>query len=639
MMSDQHQGQDQQSQQAQQTAELQQKTGSMPQSSVQVPARVQPMRYHVHHSYIWLGSIRMLFIILAFMFFSTLSSLSGVLEGADRARESGILSSVGIGIAVIVVFVLIVGIVSLYQWFSYRHLYYELGGEEFNLYSGILNKKRVHVPYQRVQSVNQSATLVQRVFGVCTVHIDTAGGASNKAVVVPYIQKGQAEQLRTELFARKHYAVIQQSGIDPAAVQHAAVPVSGTVPDSVQVPSALTGMPGQPANILDAPAEIWQDLRGVFGGAAISTGRVTYEYGLTNKELVLTGLSNNTAFVLIVIGVLGAISQFISSIGSIFFGHEEELAGQVVATGSRLFGGDLLTAGIVVVVGAVAFMWLVSIIATCISYGGFRACRRDNRIEVEHGLLQHRFQGVDIDRVQSVIVKQSFIRRIFGYCELSLGKIDAMSDSSEEQRQSMSQQGLIVHPFVKMNRVPDILAGLVPEFADVPVQNTPVAPVALRRALIRRCIIQGVGFWLAVIVVIGQIVANTVIDPSMNSYTSVLFYINTGAVIAYALSIVLLAFDAAAAVLWFRASGFAYNEHFMQVSNGGLSRETISFPRKKIQFGYTKTNPFQRHAGTVTVNARTAAGVIGTTIRLIDVCEKDAMAWLDWLKPRGDVVQ
>ena len=65
-----------------------------------------------------------------------------------------------------------------------------------------------------------------------------------------------------------------------------------------------------------------------------------------------------------------------------------------------------------------------------------------------------------------------------------------------------------------------------------------------------------------------------------------------GALFGYALAVVLLVLDAVGAVLWFRGSGFAYNERFMQVSNGGFARETISFPRKKIQFGYTKTNPF-----------------------------------------------
>ena len=81
---------------------------------------------------------------------------------------------------------------------------------------------------------------------------------------------------------------------------------------------------------------------------------------------------------------------------------------------------------------------------------------------------------------------------------------------------------------------------------------------------------------------------------------------------------------------------FAYNHRFMQVSNGGLSRETVSFPRQKIQFGCTKSNPLQRRAGTDTLLATTAAGSGGTTTTLIDASHADAMAWLDWLKPGGN---
>jgi putative membrane protein len=237
------------------------------------------------------------------------------------------------------------------------------------------------------------------------------------------------------------------------------------------------------------------------------------------------------------------------------------------------------------------------------------------------------------------MVKQSFIRRLLGYCELSLGKIDAAAENSDDQQKGLSQQGLVIHPFVKMSRVPEILAGIVPEFADVPTENIPVAPVGLRRALIRRCIIQGTGFWLAVLVAAGQIAVNLLADPAVPDGAMTLFFVNNGALFGYALAVVLLVLDAVGAVLWFRGSGFAYNERFMQVSNGGFARETISFPRKKIQFGYTKTNPFQRNAGTATVNARTAAGVGGTTIRLIDAREDDARAWLAWLKPHGNVIQ
>lgn len=591
------------------------------------PQPQELQKHHVHHSYIWLGSLRIAFMLLVVVFFSSFSAIMGAISDGEVITRNDFPTLLIVIACVIGGLVLIIGLTAIYQVMSYKHLYYELGPEEFNLYSGILNKKRVHVPYQRIQSVDQRASLIQRIFGVCNVSIDTAGGASNKAVMVPYVQKTQAEELRRELFARKQYVAAVQRGVAPEAAA-AAVAVAAGVP-----------VPHNGNNVLDAPAEIWQDVRGVFGGAAVDTGRVTYEYGMSNKELVFTGLSNNTAFFVVVIGIVGAIAQFMSQMAPILSGSMEPLVGNVVASSVKLFGGNIIAAGVAAFLGASVVLWAISAIGSCISYGGFRACRRDSRIEVEHGLLQHRFQGVDVDRVQSVVIKQSFIRRILGYCELSLGKIDAATEGSEDQQKSLNQQGLIIHPFVKLNRVPEILAGIIPEFADVPTENIPVAPVGLRRALIRRCFIQGSGFWLAVIVAIGQIIANMVANPAVPDEATMLFFVNNGSMFGYALAVVLLVLDAVGAVLWFRGSGFAYNERFMQVSNGGFARETISFPRKKIQFGYTKTNPFQRNAGTATVNARTAAGIGGTTIRLIDAREDDARAWLAWLKPHGNVIQ
>ena len=605
----------------------------------QQPMPQEPPRHHVHHSYIWLGSIQagaaMFFVVLV----SGFSGFVGALADGETIGDDLPLLMLVIG-AIVLGLVLIIGLVALFQWLSYKHLYYIIGPEEFNLYSGIFNKKRVHVPYQRIQSVDQRASLLQRVFGVCTVSIDTAGGSNNKAVQVPYVQKSQAEQLRTELFARKQYATAVQEGMAPQEAAVAVAAASGVVLPQAGAAgqAAVAGSAGQaPHNVLDAPAEIWTDVRGVFGGSAVDTGKVTYEYGLTNKELLFTGLSNNTAFVLVILGILGGAAQFASQMAPVLTGMVDPLVGQFMLLSGQLFGGNLVAAGVALVLVIAAVMWLLSIVGSAISFGGFRACRRDNRIEVERGLLQHQFQGVSVDRVQSVIVKQSFIRRLLGYCELSLGKIDAAAESSDEQQKSLSQ-GLVVHPFVKMSRVPEILAGLVPEFAGVPVESTPVAPVALRRALIRRGIIQGTGLWLAVIIAIGQLCSNAFIVPDGDGVIA-LFYINTGAFIGYALCLVLFVLDLVGAVLWFRGSGFAYNEHFMQVSNGGFARETLSFPRKKIQIGYTKTNPFQRRARTATVSARTAAGIGGTTIRLIDVCEEDARSWLDWLKPRGNVVE
>ena len=590
-----------------------------------------PEKHRVHHSYIWLGGLRTAFVILLSIAISTGSSIIPLLAtgsgGLDFLTTLIVFGIVGFAVLLVIV------LVAVYQVVSYKHLWYELGDEEFSLYSGIFSKKRVHVPYRRIQSVDQRASLLQRIFGVCSVSIDTAGGSNNKAVRVPYIQKAQAEQLRSELFMRKAHG---------SAAGHYPTPQASSLAYPGEPGAHAAAAIGEGGNLLDMPAGLWDGARGVFAGEEVDTGRITYEYRLNNKELVFTGLSNNTAFALIVIGVLSAVATVVSEMIPLLFGEYAPMADIALSLGMRLFGGSIVAFVVVAVVGLMLVTWLVSTAATCISYGGFRCRRRGDRIEVERGLLQHQFQGVNVERVQSVTVKQTFIRRLLGYCEVSLGKIDAVQEGSDGKQQVSLQQGLVVHPFVKMSRVPEILAGIIPEFAGVPTEVRPVPPVALRRAIIRRAVLQGGGFWLAVLTAIPHVLLNAVfsaVPPTSTEVLAMLQGVNIVAIMLYVLAVVLFALDIVGAVLWHKDSGFAFNRGFMQVSNGGFSRESVSFPRRKIQFGYTRTNPFQRAAHTASIHARTAAGVGGTTVRLIDAGEEDAAVWLEWLKPQGNVVE
>ena len=497
---------------------------------------------------------------------------------------------------------------------SYKHIWYEFGDEEFSFYSGIFNKKRVHVPYRRIQSVDQTASLLQRVFGVCTVQIDTAGGASNKAVSVPFLRKADAEALRADLFARKSAAV-------------------GAPFREADAPSSF-------GNVLDAPAEVWGNVRGVFAGSEVDTGRISFQYGITNSELILTGLSNNTTLVLVVVGIIGVFSQ-VADFVSQMAGEAGGAVAEVLAdAGLALFGNSLIALIVVGLIALSLFVWVMSALGTRISFGGFKARRRGDRIEVERGLLQHRFRGVSVDCVQSVVVKQTFVRRIFGFCELSLGKVDASSGSGGMD-DSLSEGALVVHPFVKVDRVPEIVAGLVPEFADMPTERRRVPKVALRRALVRRTVIQGWGLWCAVALALLHVGVMFGVSAYGDGFMSAgeLFWFDRIALVGYVACAVAEVLAAVSAVLWARSSWFSFNRRFMQVENGGLGSVSVCLPREKIQFGFSKSNPLQRRAKVATITARTAAGLQGTSTRLIDACEEDAAAWLAWLVPGGNVIE
>ena len=151
------------------------------------------VHHSLHHCYIWLGALRAAPII----FICGLSSLSGLMKLAEALGFVSVL-------LLLAATVLVCGVVMGARAWTYRYIWYEFDETEFSFYSGILNKRRTHVPYSKIQSVNERASLLQRLAGVRTVNIDTAGGASNKALVISYVERSAAEYLRRELFRRKH---------------------------------------------------------------------------------------------------------------------------------------------------------------------------------------------------------------------------------------------------------------------------------------------------------------------------------------------------------------------------------------------------------------------------------------------------
>ena len=337
-------------------------------------------RYYLHHCYIWLGTVRVAPIIYA----CGLSSLPGLINLAEvlgaAPSSTVIVALLLLLVATLAVCAVVLGV----RAWEYRYTWYEFDETEFSFYSGILSKHRTHVPYAKIQSVNERASLLQRLAGVCTVAIDTAGGANNKAVMVSYVERSAAEYLRRELFLRKQKEV-------------------GAVPsDSAHV---APGSVAQQDNVLDGAGAVLDDMRGVFAKGEVDTGLITCEYGLGNKELFLSALCGKSSFAVALLTVIAAVATVVSCFVEANLLNDQTaffvtgMAKQHVVLACALVG--------LFVVGCLIAAWALCLLATCLSYGGFRARRRGSRIEVERGLIIHVFSGIDVDRIRLLSVIMS----------------------------------------------------------------------------------------------------------------------------------------------------------------------------------------------------------------------------------------
>ena len=113
---------------------------------------------------------------------------------------------------VLLVFILFVIFCWIWAKLTYRFWRYQLTEEAFKKEHGVIWKKYVSIPYERIQNVDIYRGVIARILGLSDLQIQTAGAS---AVVygrrmagvgaegrLPALDKNVAEQLREELIRR-----------------------------------------------------------------------------------------------------------------------------------------------------------------------------------------------------------------------------------------------------------------------------------------------------------------------------------------------------------------------------------------------------------------------------------------------------
>lgn len=85
-----------------------------------------------------------------------------------------------------------------YEYAYYQYFEYELTTDTLDIDSGVFARREREVPYRRIQNVDVTQTVVQRVLGIATVKLETAGGGSTEAVL-ECVAQTEAQRLQREI--------------------------------------------------------------------------------------------------------------------------------------------------------------------------------------------------------------------------------------------------------------------------------------------------------------------------------------------------------------------------------------------------------------------------------------------------------
>jgi membrane protein YdbS with pleckstrin-like domain len=137
--------------------------------------------------------------IILFILFS-IFEFAGILPVALNATDQAFGHIViGIMVAVLFLFLVIIYINYLYQRWYFKVYYYELEPDFIVIRKGPITPHEINMPYERVQDVYVDQDFLDRLFGLYDVHLSSATYTSGMEAHIDGVEKPAADGLRALL--------------------------------------------------------------------------------------------------------------------------------------------------------------------------------------------------------------------------------------------------------------------------------------------------------------------------------------------------------------------------------------------------------------------------------------------------------
>jgi putative membrane protein len=308
-------------------------------------------------------------------------------------------------------------------WWKFK---YYLKPDELQVKQGLIFKKNRFIRRDRVQSIDINAKVVQRLFGLVELKIETAGGGSEPEFRLIALKRHQAEKIKKELLERKnHYSGHHEAfyGEISEGLSHALMPEP------------------EPEKAVQS-----------------------FKWELTIFRLIIAAVTSSGVGIAatFMAAVLSQAPQFLPDwLINIAIGW-------VVQSSLAYIGMFIVT----VLLSA----WVFTIISTVLKYGMFTINKQGKDIHISRGILEQRQLTLNANRINAVRIVQNVLRQPFGFCSVY---VESAGGGTKEEDLST-----ILLPLCRRNEVETLLKEIVPEYSFDPSYET-LPRESMRRYMIK----------------------------------------------------------------------------------------------------------------------------------------------------------
>jgi putative membrane protein len=141
---------------------------------------------------------------------------------------------------------------ALWGFLSWRATTFEVSGGAFHLRQGVIQKNERTIPLEHVQSVDTVQGIIQRLFGIVEVRVETAGGGTSEPdASLPALEYADSEALRREIEGSRREPVERAAG--PTVLRR-------LTPRELLIAGATSGQIGVAFSLIAVVSQLFDDL-------------------------------------------------------------------------------------------------------------------------------------------------------------------------------------------------------------------------------------------------------------------------------------------------------------------------------------------------------------------------------------------
>lgn len=292
---------------------------------------------------------------------------------------------------------------------------YWIENDHFVLATGIFTKERKELNIRRIQTLDTTQGIINQIVGGVKLQIKTP----SDGIDLDTVSKKQSEWIQQTLKEKQHeLSTSKAQAVDPVSTQE--------IDDS----------------------ELTNDDINVTTNETNAKDEVKFLYKLNFKELLFMALTS------------GAIGVAFAALSPIIGGLSEVIPWDWITDEFSQISQAIFVIVLMMVATIAIASYIIGTLIVIVRNFNYTVTKHGNQLNIKYGLFNVKNITVPTDRVQAVVEKQSFLRKLFGYTSIHFV---ITSDMNDMDKDDVSLDGnVMILPFIKRKKAFEIIKTLMP---------------------------------------------------------------------------------------------------------------------------------------------------------------------------------